>query len=158
MARAATNLFEAESFIGMTLGARTDKTGRSIQILSKAFPFATLALNIRIASIAIDATSTHGIFLKVEDFRIWHPIQNLPHRPDSSTFGADQGPDSSTTFSCYRFKVMGGTDKTSRWLTPKALTERYPSSCRTWKLGCSHDKVWRWSPIQGSRIRYRMGE
>ncbi len=70
MASAATNLFEAESFIGMTLGARTDKTGRSIQILSKAFPFATPALNIRIASIAIDATSTHGIFRKVEDFRI----------------------------------------------------------------------------------------
>ena len=63
--------------------------GELIQILPKAFPFATPALNIRIASIAIDATSTHGILLKVEDFRIWHPIQNLPHHPDSSTFGTD---------------------------------------------------------------------
>jgi len=73
----------------MTLGGVTDKAGKSIQILPKAFPFATPALNIRIASIAIRATSTHGVFLKVEDIRIWHPIQNLPHRPDSSTFGAD---------------------------------------------------------------------
>jgi hypothetical protein len=83
----------------MTLGGVTDKAGNSIQILSEAFPFATPALNIRIASISIDAASTHGIFLKVEDFRIWHPIQNLPHRPESTTFGADQRLDSPASLS-----------------------------------------------------------
>jgi hypothetical protein len=102
MASAATNLLEAELVIGITLGGGTDKAGKSIQIPSKAFPFATPALNIRIASIAIDATSTHGIFLKVEDFRIWHPIQNLSHRPDSSTFRADQGLDSPASLSSHR--------------------------------------------------------
>jgi hypothetical protein len=85
---------------------------RLIQIPPKAFPFAIPALNIRIASIAIDATSTHGIFLKVEDFRIWHPIQNLPHRPESSTFGADQGPNPPSSLSSHTFKLMGSTDKT----------------------------------------------
>lgn len=85
----------------MTLGGATDKARNSIQIPSKAFPFATPALNIRITSIAIDATSTHGIFLKVEDFRIWHPIHNLPHRPDSSTFRADQGLDSPASLSSH---------------------------------------------------------
>ena len=99
MASAATNLFDAESFIGMTLGGVTDKARNSLQIPPKAFPFATPALNIRIASIAIDAASTHGIFLKVEDFGIRHPIQNLPHRPDSSTFRADQGLESPASLS-----------------------------------------------------------
>jgi len=94
----------------MTLGGGADKAGKSIQILPKAFPFATLALNIRIASIAIHATSTHGKFLKVEDFRIWHPIQNLPHRPDGSTFGAGQGLDSPTSLRGHRWKLMGRTD------------------------------------------------
>jgi hypothetical protein len=73
----------------MTLGGGADKARNSIQIPPKAFPFAIPALNIRIASVAIDAASTHGIFLKVEDFGIRHPIQNLPHRPNSSTFRAD---------------------------------------------------------------------
>jgi hypothetical protein len=85
--------------------------GELIQILPKAFPFATPALNIRIASIAIDAASTHGIFLKVEDFRIWHPIQNLPHRPDSSTFRADQGLNSRASLSSHGAKVLKTTDK-----------------------------------------------
>ncbi len=82
-----------------------------IQILSKAFPFAIPALNIRIASIAIDATSTNGIFLEVEDIRIRHPIQNLPHRPDSSTLRADQGLDSPASFSGHAVKVLKATDK-----------------------------------------------
>jgi hypothetical protein len=124
MASAATNLFDAESFIGMTLGGVTDKAENPqlflrvfacsshcsdvveryylihpqrlridellIQIPPKAFPFTIPALNIRISSIAIDAASTYGIFLKVEDFGIRHPIQNLPHCPDSPTFRADQ--------------------------------------------------------------------
>ena len=112
MASAATNLFDAELVIGITLGGGTDKAGKSIQIVSKAFPFAIPALNIRITSIAIDATSTHGIFLKVEDFRIRHPIQNLPHRPDSTTFRADQGLDSPASLSSHAKKLMGRTDKT----------------------------------------------
>ncbi len=110
MASAATNLFDAESFIGMTLGGGADKARNSIQILPKAFPFATPALNIWIASIAIDATSTYGIFLKVEEIGIWHPIQNLPHRPDSSTFRADQGLDSPASLSGHALKLVGSTD------------------------------------------------
>ena len=112
MASAATNLFDAELVIGITLGGGTDKAGNSIQIPPKAFPFATPALNIRIASIAINATSTHGIFLKVKDFRIRHPIQNLPHRPDSSTFRADQGLDSPASLSSHGLKLVGSTDIT----------------------------------------------
>ncbi len=111
MASAATNLFDAESFIGMTLGGVTDKARNSIQILPKAFPFTTPTLNIRIASIAIDATSAHGIFLKVEEFRIRHPIQNLPHRPDSSTLRADQGLNSCASLSSHGAKVLMTTDK-----------------------------------------------
>ena len=99
--------------MGMTLGGVTDKAGKSIQIPPKAFPFATPALNIRIASITIHATSTHGIFLKVEDFRIRHPIQNLPHSPDSSTFGADQGLDSCASLSGHIPKLLDGTDNHS---------------------------------------------
>jgi len=95
----------------MTLGGVTDKERNSIQIPPKAFPFATPALNIRIASIAIDATSAHSIFLKVEDFRIRHPIQNLPHRPDSSTFWANQGLDSPASLSSHGAKVVKTTDK-----------------------------------------------
>ncbi len=147
MASAATNLFDAESFIGMTLGGVTDKARNSIQILPKAFPFATPALNIRITSIAIDATPTHGIFLKVKDFRVWHPIQNLTHRPKSSTFGADQGLDSASTLGSHRKKLAGSTDKTFHWLTSVVLSEKYPSACRTRKLGCSNDEVWRWTQI-----------
>lgn len=85
----------------MTLGGVTDKARKSIQILPKAFPFAIPALNIRIAAIAIHATSTHCVFLKVEDFRIRHPIQNLPNRPDGSTFRADQGLDSPASLSSH---------------------------------------------------------
>jgi hypothetical protein len=114
MASAATNLFDAESFIGMTLGGGADKARNSIQILPKAFPFATPALNIRIASITTDATSTYGIFLKVEDFRIRHPIQNLPHRPDRSTFGADQGLDSPASLNGHSWKLMGSTDRATK--------------------------------------------
>ena len=111
MASAATNLCDADSVIGMTLGGGTDKAWNSIQIPPKAFPFATPALNIRITSLAIDATSTHGIFLKVEDFRIWHPIQNLPHLPERSTFGADQGLNSRASLSSHGAKVLKTTDK-----------------------------------------------
>ena len=113
MASATTNLFDAESFIGMTLGGVTDKAPNSIQIPPKAFPFATSALNVRIASIAVDATSTNGIFFKVEDFRIWHPVQNLPHRPDSSTFRADQGLDWPTSLSSHVLKIVRCTDITA---------------------------------------------
>jgi hypothetical protein len=97
----------------MTLGGVTDKARNSIQIPPKAFPFAIPALNIRITSIAIDAASTHGIFLKVEDIRIRHPIQNLAHRPDSSTLGADQGLDSPASLSSHGLKLVERTDKTS---------------------------------------------
>jgi hypothetical protein len=74
------------------------KARDSIKILPKAFPFTIPALNIRIAPIAINATSTHGIFLKVEDLRIRHSIHNLAHRPDCSTFGAEQCLDVFTPF------------------------------------------------------------
>jgi hypothetical protein len=78
-------------------------------------------LNIGIASIAIDATSTHGIFLKVEDFGIRHPIQNLPHRPDGSTSGADQGFDSPTSFSCHVLNLGVSTDTNLEDLIPAHL-------------------------------------
>jgi hypothetical protein len=97
----------------MTLGGVTDKAGKSIQIPPKAFPFTTPALDIRIASIAINATSTHGIFLKVEDIRIRHPIQNLPHRPDSSTFGADQGSYPFTSLGNHSLNLLDAADKNS---------------------------------------------
>jgi len=96
----------------MTVGGVTDKAGKSIQILPKAFPFTIPALNIRIAPIAIDATSAHGILLKVEDFRIRHPVQNLPNRPERSTFRADQGRNSSSAINGHRQKLMGSTDNT----------------------------------------------
>jgi hypothetical protein len=100
-------------FIKQPLFTQSTKATRNwlIQILSKAFPFATPALNIRIASIAIDATSTHGIFLKVEDFRIWHPIQNLPHRPNCCTLWADQGPNPPSSLGGHAAKVLKTTDR-----------------------------------------------
>jgi hypothetical protein len=87
----------------------TDKERNSIQIPPKAFPFATPALNIRIASIAIHATSTNGIFLKVEDFRIWHPIKNLAHCANGSTFRTDQGSDSFASLSGHIPKLLDCT-------------------------------------------------
>ena len=79
MASAATNLFDAELVIGITLGGGCDKAGRSAQILPEAFPFAIPALNIRISPITANATTTNGIFLEIEDIGIRHPIQNLTH-------------------------------------------------------------------------------
>ena len=111
MASAATNLFDAELVIGFTLGGGSDKAGRSAQILSKAFPLATPALNVRISPITIHATSADGIFLKVEDIGIWHPIQNLAHCANFSTTRTDQGSDSFKSLSGHVSKVWGGTDK-----------------------------------------------
>jgi hypothetical protein len=111
MASATTNLFDAESFIGMTLGGGSDKASRSTQILSQAFPLATPALNIRISPISIHATSANGVFLKVEDIRIWHPIQNLTQRANGSTARADQGSDSFASLCGHVPKVWVGTDK-----------------------------------------------
>ena len=120
----------------MTLGGVTDKARNSIQILPKAFPFAIPALNIRIASIAIEAASTHGIFLKVEDVRIWHPIQNLTHRPDSSTFRADQGLDSPTSLSSHALKLGGSTDMASAVFHKTASHPRFASA------GCNERFEW----------------
>jgi hypothetical protein len=111
MASAATNLLEAELVIGITLGGGCDKAGKSIQIPPKAFPFAIPALNIRIASIAIDATSAHSIFLKVEDFRIRHPIKNLAHCANGSTSRTDQGSDLFASLSGHIPKLLDCTDK-----------------------------------------------
>ena len=97
MASAATNLFDAELVIGITLGGGSDNAGRSAQILSKAFPFATPALNIRISPITIHATSTNGIFLEVEEIGIWHPIKNLTHCANRRTTRTDQGSDALTS-------------------------------------------------------------
>ena len=111
MASAATNLFDAESFIGMTLGGGSDKAGRSAQILSQAFPFATPALNIRISPITIHATTTNGVFLKVEDIGIWHPIQNLTHRANGSTTRTDQRSDSLTSLGHHALNLLSTADK-----------------------------------------------
>ena len=89
MASAATNLFDAELVIGMNLRGGCDKAGKSAHILSKAFPFAIPALNIRISPITIHATTANGIFLEVEDIGIWHPIQNRTHRANGITVRAD---------------------------------------------------------------------
>jgi hypothetical protein len=97
--------------MGMTLGGGTDKAGRSAQILSKAFPFAIPASNIRICPITIHATSANGIFFEVEDIGIWHPIQNLTHCPNGYTARADQGSDSFTSLSSHAAKVLKTTDK-----------------------------------------------
>ena len=118
MASAATNLFDAESFIGMTLGGGSDKAGRSAQILSKAFPFATPALNIRISPITIHAASANGVFLEIEDIRFWHPIQNLTHRANGTTTRADQRSDSLTSLRRHVPKVLVGTDKYIPWPSP----------------------------------------
>ncbi len=115
------NLLDAESFIGMTLGGGSDKAGRSAQILSQAFPFAIPALNIRITSIAIDAASTHGIFLKVEDIRIRHPIQNLTHRANGSTTRTDQGSKSFASLRGHVPKVLVDTDNKFRELPSSSL-------------------------------------
>ena len=113
MASAATNLLDAESFIGMTLGGGSDKAGRSAQILSKPFPFAIPALNIRISPITIHATSADGIFLKVEDIGIWHPVQNLTHCANGRTTRTDLGSDSLTSLRGHDAKVWVGTDNHS---------------------------------------------
>ena len=110
MASAATNLFDAESFIGMTLGGGSDKASRSAQILSKAFPFAIPASNIRICPITIHATSANGIFLKVEDIGIWHPIQNLTHCANGGAVRTHQGSDPLTSLRGHMSKVWAGTD------------------------------------------------
>jgi hypothetical protein len=95
----------------MTLGGGTDKDGRSAQILSKAFPFAFPALNIRISPITSHATSANGIFLEIEDIRIWHPIQNLTHRANGGTARTDQGSDSFASLSGHVMKITICTDK-----------------------------------------------
>ena len=110
MASAATNLFDAELVIGFTLGGGCDKAGRSAQILSKAFPFATPALNIRISAITIHATSTNGIFLEIEEIGIWHPIKNLPHCANSGTIRTHQGSDAFTSLRGHIAKLWVGTD------------------------------------------------
>ena len=110
MASAATNLFDAELVIGITLGGGSDKAGRSAQIFSKAFPFATPALNIRIRPITIHATSANGIFLKVKEIGIRHPIQNLTYCANGCTTRTDQGSDSLTSLSGHVSTLLVGTD------------------------------------------------
>jgi hypothetical protein len=97
----------------MTLEGGSDKAGRSAQILSKTFPFAIPALNIRISPITIHATSANGIFLEVEDIGIWHPIQNLTHRANGITTRTDQGSDPFTSLGGHMSKVWAGTDNNS---------------------------------------------
>jgi hypothetical protein len=99
--------------MGMTLGGGSDKAGKSAQILPKAFPFAIPALNFGIRPIAIHATSANGIFLKVKDIGIWHPIQNLTHCAHGSTARTDIGSDSFTSFSGHNSKLPYGADKNS---------------------------------------------
>ncbi len=111
MASAATNLLEAELVIGITLGGGCDKAGKSIQIPPKAFPFATPALNIRISPITVHATSANGIFLKVEDIGIRHPIKNLAHCANGSTSRTDQGSDLFASLSGHIPKLLDCTDK-----------------------------------------------
>ncbi len=113
MASAATNLFDAELVIGITLGGGTDKAGKSIQIPPKAFPFATPALNIRISPITVHATSANGMFLEVEHIRIWHPIQNLTHCANGSTTRTDQGSNPFKSLGGHIPKLLEGTDKNS---------------------------------------------
>jgi hypothetical protein len=94
----------------MTLGGGSDKAGRSAQIPSKAFPLAIPALNIRISPTTIHATSANGIFLEIEDIRIWHPIQNLTHRANGSTARTDQGSDSLTSLRGHIANILMSTD------------------------------------------------
>jgi hypothetical protein len=111
MASAATNLLDAELVIGMNLRGGCDKAGKSAHILSKAFPFAIPALNIRISAITIHATSADGIFLKVQDIGIWHPIQNLTHCANRCAARTDQGSDSFTPLRGHNLRVGQGPDK-----------------------------------------------
>ena len=66
----------------MTLGGGCDIAGRSAQILSKTFPFAILALIIRVSAITVTAKTAKGILLGVEA-----PGSRSPCRADSSVLG-----------------------------------------------------------------------
>jgi hypothetical protein len=100
--------------MGMTLGGGSDKAGRSAQILSKAFPFAFPTLNIRVSPITVYATSANGIFLKVEDIWIGHPIENLAYRANRSAVRTDQGSNSFAALSSHDLKILVSTDKNFR--------------------------------------------
>jgi hypothetical protein len=61
-----------------------------LQYRSKTFPVTGSTPDIGIGPIAIDATSTDGMLFEVKDFRIWHPIDNLPKSANFRTSRADQ--------------------------------------------------------------------
>jgi hypothetical protein len=95
----------------MNLRGGYDKAGKSAHNLSKAFPFAIPALNIRVSPITIHATSANGMFLEVEDIGIWHPLQNLTHCANRSTGRADQGFVSFSSLRGHNLRVGQGPDK-----------------------------------------------
>jgi hypothetical protein len=69
-------------------------------------------LQIRISSISINAAPTNCIFFEVEDFRIWHSVENLSESANLLTFRAHKKPDGSPTSFCgHEYKLDEGTDK-----------------------------------------------
>jgi len=69
-------------------------------------------LQIRISSISINAAPTNCIFFEVEDFRIWHSVENLSESANLLTFRAHKKPDGAPTSFCgHEVKLDEGTDK-----------------------------------------------
>jgi hypothetical protein len=69
-------------------------------------------LQIRISSISINAAPTNCIFFEVEDFRIWHSVENLSESANLLTFRAHKKPDGAPTSFCgHEYKLDEGTDK-----------------------------------------------
>ena len=82
-----------------------------LDVLSQPFPFTTFTLQVGIAPISIHAAPTHRILLEVEDFRIWHTVENLSECADVSATRADKGADPFAAFSGHGERVGVRADK-----------------------------------------------
>jgi hypothetical protein len=69
-------------------------------------------LQIRISSISINTAPTNCILFEVEDFRLWHSVENLSESANLLTFRALKKPDGAPTSFCgHGWNVEEGTDK-----------------------------------------------
>jgi len=81
------------------------------KVITKPFPLTIPTTNIGIASIAIHATSAHGILFEVKAFGIRHSINDLSQRPNLRTPWTYQTTNSLASLCCHKNRLEVGTDK-----------------------------------------------
>jgi hypothetical protein len=77
---------------------------------TQPFPFTTFTPQVRIAPIAIHATSANGVLLKIEVLGIWHSVNDSSKRADLSAFRADQHLQCTPSSFTHAFTINGMAD------------------------------------------------